>query len=147
MGLYNKELTEVYYKIILDNYAEGSKTWEDCRKALIGIYELCRENNKPLVFVLFPVYTKELTQTYRDYPEDFKLVHERLKSVLSGKEGVVIVDMLDDLTATGLTINELRVAIDGHPNAVWHQVVANRLALQIKGMGLNPDNNKDVKSR
>jgi hypothetical protein len=133
---YKDELTDIYYNIVLNNYDEGSRSWEKCRSALLGFHEICRANNTPLIFVLFPVYTRELNQTYRDYPEDFKRVHEQLKSVFAGKDGVVIVDLLDDLAASGHTIQEIRVAGDGHPNKVWHEIVARRLYETIKGMSL-----------
>jgi hypothetical protein len=135
---YKDELSDIYYNIVLSNYEEGSRSWENCRNALLGFYEVCRANNTPLIFALFPVYTREMNQTYRDYPEDFKKVHEQLKSVFAGKDGVVVVDMLDDLAASGLTIREIRVAGDGHPNKVWHEIVARRLHETIKGLNLKP---------
>jgi hypothetical protein len=46
--------------------------------------------------------------------------------------------MLDDLAASGLAIRDIRVPIDGHPNRVWHEMVARRLYQTIKDMGLKP---------
>ncbi|HEY7546456.1 MAG TPA: hypothetical protein VID27_16320, partial [Blastocatellia bacterium] len=142
---YHDELTEVYYRIVLSNYEDGSKSWNACREALLGFQEICRANNVPLIVALFPVYTRELDQTYKDYPEDFRRVHDKLKAVFNGRDGVAVVDMLDTLADSGLTINEIRVPIDGHPNRVWHEMVARKLYETIKGMGLKPATNEPPK--
>ena len=135
---YHDELTEVYYRIVLSNYEDDSRSWKACREALIGFQEICLANRIPLIVALFPVYTRELNQTYKDYPEDFRRVHDKLKSVFDGREGVTVIDMLDTLANSGLTINEIRVPIDGHPNRVWHEIVAGKLYETIRGMGLKP---------
>ncbi|GEM_PF-1765483 len=135
---YHDELTEVYYRIVLSNYEDDSRSWNACREALLGFQEICLANRIPLIVALFPVYTRELNQTYRDYPEDFRRVHDKLKSVFDGREGVRVLDMLDTLADSGLTINEIRVPIDGHPNRVWHEMVARELYETIRGMGLKP---------
>jgi hypothetical protein len=132
----SREMTEIYHNVVLDNFADGGESWEACREALGGIYDLCRANNVPLVFAIFPVYTRELDQTYNDYPEEFREIHGKLKAVFEGRPGVTVVDMLDDLAATGRTIREIRVPIDGHPNHIWHEIVAKRLYSTLKGMGL-----------
>ena len=123
----NGEETRLYYDIILKNYADDSRTWNNCREALLGFAEICRENRIPLVFVIFPMYTVEISQTYKDYPEDFRNVHKKLEAVFSGIEGVTVIDMLDDLTATELKVRDLTVPIDMHPNAIWHEVLAGKL--------------------
>ncbi len=132
------ELADLYARIIASNYKEDSKSWKACREALRGIARACRENNTPMILALFPVYTKKLHQTYEDYPEEFRKIHTQIKSVLSDESGVVTIDMLDDLAATGLTINQIRVPVDGHPNPIWHEIVARRLHETIEGMGLKP---------
>jgi hypothetical protein len=132
------ELAELHANIILDNYEEDSKSWKACREALLGILALCQENHTPLIVAIFPVYTRDINQTYKDYSDDFKKVHEQLKSVFSDRSGVTVVDMLDDLAASGLAIRDIRVPIDGHPNRVWHEMVARRLYQTIKDMGLKP---------
>lgn len=133
---YRDEISEFYFDLILSNYAEGSESWETCRQALLGFYEVCRANRVPLVVVIFPVYTRRLSDTYRDYPEDFKIVHERLRAVYASKDGAVVVDPLDDLAASGLSMSQMRVSQDGHPNRVWHEIVARRLYDTIKSLGL-----------
>lgn len=135
---YSDELTDVYYRIVLSNYEDGSKSWNACRDALLGFQEICRANKIRLIVALFPVYTRELDQTYKDYPEDFRRVHDKLKSVFEGRQGVAVVDMLDTLADSGHTINEIRIPVDGHPNRVWHEIVARKLYETIRGMGLKP---------
>jgi GDSL-like lipase/acylhydrolase family protein len=135
---YRRQLNEQHYNIILGNYADGSESWESCRAALEGFHELCREKKTPLLFVIFPVYPMEPTQTFKDYPDGLRKAHEKLKSVFSDKEGATVVDMLDDLEASGLTTRESMVMIDRHPNARWHEIVARRLYETIIGMGLKP---------
>lgn len=49
-----------------------------------------------------------------------------------------MVDTLDDLASSGLTVRESMVLIDRHPNARWHEVVARSLYEAIKRMGLKP---------
>ncbi|MEW6207779.1 MAG: SGNH/GDSL hydrolase family protein [Acidobacteriota bacterium] len=142
---YHDQLTEVYYQIVLSNYEDDSRSWNACREALLGFQEICLANKVPLIVALFPVYTRELDQTYKDYPEGFRRVHDKLKSVFEGREGVTVVDMLDTLADSGLTINEIRVPIDGHPNRVWHEIVARKLYETIKGMGLKPESRNPPK--
>ncbi|HKY05028.1 MAG TPA: hypothetical protein VJQ56_09065, partial [Blastocatellia bacterium] len=88
----------------------------------------------PLVVILFPDWTREENQTFKDYPEDFKRIHSQVASVFSGREGAVVVDIVDDLAATGLTTRELKIPIDGHPNRIWHELVARRLAEILKAL-------------
>ncbi|HLG13418.1 MAG TPA: hypothetical protein VJH03_02690 [Blastocatellia bacterium] len=133
---YRDELTDMYANIIVANYADESESWIRCRAALEGFYELCRQSNTPLVVVLFPVYTKDLDQTYREYPEEFKRIHDKLKSVFAGKAGVTVVDMLGDLADSGVTAREVRVPVDGHPNRIWHEMVGRRLHQTIKDLDL-----------
>lgn len=133
---HNSQLTDLYYKTILSNYDDGSQTWDECREALEGIYRACHENQTPLLVVLFPVYTKRLDETYNQYPEDFKGIHDKVRAVFSGKDGVVVVDMLEDLALTGLIIRQLTVPLDGHPNRVWHDIVARRLSRTFRDLGL-----------
>ncbi len=90
------------------------------------------------MLVIFPVYPMEPTQTFKDYPDGLRKAHEKLKSVFSDKDGAAVIDMLDDLEASGLTTRESMVMIDRHPNARWHEIVARRLYEDIKGMGLKP---------
>jgi len=139
---HNSQLTDFYYRTIVSNYDDGSKTWDECREALGGIYGACHENQTPLVVVLFPVYTKRLDETYNQYPEDFKRIHDKVTKVFSGKDGVVVVDMLEDLALTGLTIRQLTVPVDGHPNRVWHDIVAVRLYQTIRDLGLESNHLK-----
>lgn len=135
---YRNELNERYYNMVLGSYDDGSETWENCRAALQGFYEACREKKTPLVFVLFPVYPLKSNQTFNDYPEGLRKVHEKLKSLFSGRDGVTVADTLDDLAASGLTVRESMVLVDRHPNARWHEVVARSLYEAIKKMGLKP---------
>lgn len=133
---HNGQLTDFYYKTIVSNYDDGSKTWDECREALGSIYSACHENQTPLIVILFPVYTKRLDETYNQYPEDFRRLHDKVTNVFSGKDGVVVVDMLEDLAHTGLTIRQLTVPIDGHPNRAWHDIVARRLCQTIRDLRL-----------
>ena len=63
---------------------------------------------------------------------------EKLKSLFAGRDGVTVVDTLDDLAESGLTVRESMVLIDRHPNARWHEIVARSLYKAVKKMGLNP---------
>lgn len=82
---YRNELNERYYNMVLGSYDDGSESWENCRAALEGFYEACREKKTPLAFVLFPVYPLKINQTFKDYPEGLRRVHEKLKPVFSGR--------------------------------------------------------------
>jgi hypothetical protein len=135
---YRDELNEIYYNLILENYRDGSESWENCRRALEGFYNACREKKTPLIFVIFPVYPMETNQTFKEYPDGLRNVHEKLASVFSNRAGVTVVDSLDDLAASGLTTRESMVVIDRHPNARWHEIVAGSLYEAIKGLGLKP---------
>jgi hypothetical protein len=133
----NKDLITKYsFKLKLKTYDEDGEAWQACRNSLLGFYDLCREKNVPLIIILFPDWTREERQTYADYPEEFRLAHRKLTSVFTGRTGVTVVDILNDLQATGLTVKELRVPIDGHPNRIWHELVARKLKETIKGLGL-----------
>ncbi|HJQ67657.1 MAG TPA: SGNH/GDSL hydrolase family protein [Blastocatellia bacterium] len=133
----NKDLiTKHSFKLKLKTYDEGGEAWQSCRNSLIGFYEMCRDKKAPLVVILFPDWTRDARQTYADYPEEFKAIHEKLKALFAGQSGVAVVDIVDDLKATGLSVRELSVPIDGHPNAIWHELVATKLKDTIKGLGL-----------
>ncbi len=133
----NKDLiTRHAFKLKLKTYDEGGEAWQSCRNSLIGFYDLCQQNKVPLVILLFPDWTRDARQTYADYPEEFKAIHTRLKTLFAGRSGVTVVNIVDDLKATGLSVRELSVPIDGHPNAVWHALVALKLKDAIKGFGL-----------
>lgn len=132
----SKELSQINSEIILSNYEDGSGSWEFCRKALMGFYEICHQHRIPFILVLFPDCSSDLNEAFRDYPEDFRKVHARLKDVLSGKSGAIVLDILDDLAATALTARQTMVPVDGHPNAMWHELVARRLQRTIKELQL-----------
>lgn len=134
----SKELSKINSELILSNFEDGSESWESCREALLGFYETCRQNKVPLILMLFPDYGSDLNQSFKDYPRDFRRVHEKLKSVLAGKSGAVVVDVVDDLAAAGLTARQIMVPVDGHPNRIWHEIVARRLYDTIKGLHLTP---------
>jgi hypothetical protein len=122
--------------VILSNYEDGSESWEACRNALLGFYGICRQHRIPFILVLFPDCSSDMNEAFRDYPEEFKRVHAKITAVLSGKSGALVVDILDDLAATSLTARQTMVPIDGHPNALWHQIVARRLQQTIKELNL-----------
>jgi hypothetical protein len=133
----NKDLiTRHSFKLKLKTYDEGGEAWQSCRNSLTGFYDLCRANNVPLVIILFPDWTRDSRQTYADYPEEFRAIHNKLISLFAGSSGVTVVDIVSDLEATGLRVTELSVPIDGHPNRVWHDLVARKLGETIKGLGL-----------
>jgi len=131
-----RELSKINAEVILSNYEGGSESWETCRTALMGFYENCKQHNIPFILVLFPDCSSDLNEAFRDYPEEFIKVHAKLKDVFSRKNGAIVVDILDDLAATTLTARETMVPIDGHPNAMWHELVARRLQLTIRDLQL-----------
>jgi len=131
-----RELSQINSDVILSNYENGSESWESCRKALIGFYEICHQHKIPLILVLFPDCSRDMNEAFSDYPEDFRRVHAKIKDVLSGKSGAIVVDILDDLAATTLTARQTMVPVDGHPNAMWHELVARRLQREIKELRL-----------
>jgi hypothetical protein len=88
------------------------------------------------VIVLFPDWTRDERQTFADYPEEYRAIHNRLMTLFSGRSGVSVIDIVGDLEATGLSVKQLRVPIDGHPNRIWHELVARKLRDTIKGLGL-----------
>ncbi len=132
----SKELSRLNSEVILSNYQYWSESWECCRNALMGFYEVCNQHKIPLILVLFPDCSSDLNEAFRDYPEAFKGVHAKLKGVFSGKSGAIVVDILDDLAATALTARQTMVPVDGHPNATWHELVARRLRQTIKELEL-----------
>lgn len=133
----NKDIITRYsFKLKVKNYDESGEAWQSCRNSLNGFYDLCREKKVPLIIILFPDWTKDERQTYEDYPKEFKEIHSKLITLFSGRDGVMVVDIVDDLKATGLTTKEMRVPIDGHPNRIWHELVARKLKQTIKGIGL-----------
>jgi hypothetical protein len=134
----HEELMEIYHDILISNYADDSKSWKACQQALLGFHEVCAANNIPLVFIIFPIYSKQLDHTFKDYPEGFIEIHRKVKRVFEGKPGVYVLDMLDDLVASGLTVNDIRVPVDGHPNRIWHAMAARKLYETIKELGLKP---------
>lgn len=131
-----KKLSQINAQVILSNYEDGSESWEACRNALLGFYDICRQHRIPFILALFPDCSSDMNEAFRDYPEEFKRVHAKITAVLSGKSGAVVVDILDDLAATSLTARQTMVPIDGHPNALWHQIVARRLQQTIKELNL-----------
>jgi hypothetical protein len=131
---YRDEEADMTLRIILDNYEDDSDAWSACRNSLLGFHELCQRNNVPLIVAIFPIFTARASQTFDDYPPQAKRAHDKLRSLFEGKSGVILVDLLDDLAATRLPTRELRVPIEGHPNKVWHDIVARRLYLTLKEM-------------
>lgn len=132
----SKELSKINAEVILSNYEDGSASWESCRKALMGFYEICHQHKIPFILVLFPDCSGDLNEAFRNYPADFIKVHATIKDVFSQKNGAIVVDILDDLAGTTLTARETMVPVDGHPNAMWHELVASRLQRTIKELPL-----------
>ena len=132
----SQELSKINAEVILSNYEDGSESWESCRRALMGFYEVCHQHKVPFILVLFPDCSSDLNEPFRDYPEDFIKVHAKINDVFSGKNGAIVVDILDDLAVTTLTARETMVPVDGHPNAMWHELVACRLQRTIKELQL-----------
>ncbi len=122
------KVTKYSYDLKLKSYSERFEAWQSCKGALIAFHEACRNRGVPLVVILFPDWTREENQTFKDYPDEFKRIHNQVAAVFSGRDGAVVVDIVDDLAATGLTTQELKIPIDGHPNRIWHELVARRLA-------------------
>ncbi len=134
--MYQDTISDISYRIIVEQYEDGSETWETCRNSLLDIYEVCRQNNTPLVVVLFPIFTRRSDQTFQAYPQEALQIHEKLKAVFADKSGARFVSVFDDLAATGLTTREFRVPIDGHPNRLWHEITAKKLYASLKELGL-----------
>ncbi len=132
---YEDTITEVSYKIILEQYRDGSKSWENCRNSLLGIYDICNKHNVPLVVVLFPIFTKKTNQSFKDYPQEAKDLQEKVIDVFADLSRVKVVSIYDDLVESALTTRELRVPIDGHPNRLWHEITAKRLYTTLKELG------------
>ncbi|MCI0486148.1 MAG: SGNH/GDSL hydrolase family protein [Blastocatellia bacterium] len=133
--IYQDTITEISYRTILEHYQDGSKSWKVCRDSLLGIYELCREKDIPLIVALFPIFNK-VGESFDDYPEEALKLHDKLEAVFADKSGVRVVAIYDDLVLTGLSTSELRVPVDGHPNRLWHEIIARRLASTLKELGL-----------
>jgi hypothetical protein len=131
---YRDEEAAMALRIILDNYEDDSDAWSACRNSLLGIHELCQRNKVPLIVAIFPIFTARASQNFDDYPPQAKRAHDKLRSLFEGKSGVIFVDILDDLAATRLPTRQLRVPIEGHPNKLWHDIVARRLYLTVKEM-------------
>jgi hypothetical protein len=131
-----RKLSQINAQVILSNYEDGSESWEACRNALLAFYEMCRQNKIAFVLVLFPDCSSDMDEAFKDYPEEFKKIHAKISTVLAGQSDAIVVDILDDLAATSLTARQTMVPIDGHPNALWHQIVARRLAKTINGLDL-----------
>jgi hypothetical protein len=134
--LYQDTITEISYKVIQEQYEDGSRSWETCRNSLLGIYDICQKNNVPLIVALFPIFNRRSDQTFNEYPPEALEIHDKLKAVFADKSGVRVVSIFDDLAATGLTTRDLRVPIDGHPNRLWHEITAKRLYSSLKELGL-----------
>jgi hypothetical protein len=130
----SKELSRINTELIVSNFEDGSESWEHCRDALLGFYDICHQKNVPLILAIFPDYGSDLNQSFKDYPEEFRRIHVKLRAVLEGKSGAVVVDVTDDLAAAGLTARQIMVPVDGHPNRIWHEIVARRLHDTIKGL-------------
>lgn len=134
--MYQDTISEVAHRVIVEQYKDGSKSWETCREALLEIYDTCIKNNAPLVIVLFPIFPRRADQPLSEYSHEALQIDEKLKAVFAGKEGVTVVSLYEDLAATGMTTRELRVPIDGHPNRLWHGITAKRLYSTLKELGL-----------
>lgn len=132
------KVTKYSYNLKLKSYSERFEAWQSCKGALIAFHEACLKKGVPLVVILFPDWTREENQTFKDYPEDFRRIHNQVGAVFTGREGVSVVDIVDDLAATGLATRELKIPLDGHPNRIWHELVARRLAEILKGMSRKP---------
>ncbi len=133
----NKDLiTDESIKLKVKSYNEKFEAWQSCRDSLLGFYTLLREKKVPLIVVLLPDWTRDDNQTFRDYPEEFKEMHAQVSKVFANKDGVTVLDVIDELAATGLRSRDFMVPIDGHPNRLWHEVVARKLFTTIKGMKL-----------
>jgi hypothetical protein len=134
--IYQDTITEISYRVILEQYEDGSRSWETCRSSLLGIYDICQKNNVPLIVALFPIFNRRSDQTFNEYPREALDLHSKLKAVFADKSGVTVVPIFDDLAASGLATSELRVPIDGHPNRLWHEITAKRLHSSLKDLGL-----------
>jgi hypothetical protein len=134
--IYQDTISEVSHRVIVEQYRDGSKSWETCHRALLDIHETCLKNNARLVIVLFPIFPRRADQSLSEYSPEALQIDEKLKAVFAGKEGVTVVSLYEDLAATGLTTQELRVPIDGHPNRLWHGITARRLYSTLRDLGL-----------
>jgi hypothetical protein len=134
--MYQDTISDVSYRIIVDQYRDGSKSWETCRNSLLGIYDICRKSNVPLIVALFPIFTRRADQTFNAYPPEALQIQEKLGGIFANMSGVRVVSIYDDLAAIGLSTRELRVPIDGHPNRLWHEITAKRLYSCLKEIGL-----------
>lgn len=134
--IYRDTITDASFRVILKQYKDGAKSWQTCRDSLLGIYNICREKNVPLIVAIFPIFNRGSNQTFNEYPREAIEIHDKLRAVFADKSGVTVVSIFDDLVPTGLTTKELRVPIDGHPNRLWHGITAKRLYSSLKELGL-----------
>lgn len=134
--IYQDTISEVSHRVIVEQYRDGSKSWETCRRALLDIHDTCLKNNARLVIVLFPIFPRRADQPLSEYSPEALQIDEKLKAVFAGREGVTVVSLYEDLAATGMTTRELRVPIDGHPNRLWHGITAKRLYSTLRDLGL-----------
>lgn len=111
----NRE-TEKYYHSL---YKENSPDWEAARRALQELAALCRQQNVPLVVMVFPM----LYSLNEDYP--FRALHH-LVAQRAEANGAHVLDLLpafEGKRATDLWV----YPTDQHPNEKAHRIAAEAL--------------------
>jgi hypothetical protein len=110
-----------YYRSLFDEPGPG---WDESRRALHEIIDICARRGIPCYVVLFPILF-DLNERYA-----FRDIHTRIRDEVEGTSAV-FVDLLEKLEgrdATRLWVHPT----DQHPNEIVHRIAAEAL---VEAMG------------
>lgn len=109
-----------YVDATIEGYAEDDPKWQECKSALFDIAAACRNQDIPLLVVIFPFFH----HLDSDYP--FQPIHENLHQFLD-REGFRYLDLRE--TYRPFHGPELWVhPTDLHPNKLAHGIAAEAIA-------------------
>lgn len=120
-------IAQEYLKQSIESYQNESEKWQACRKSLLGIRDVCKENDIPILVVILPFFIN----LNGDYP--FQLIHDQVTSTCE-EENIPVLDLRE--TFRPFRGPELWVhPTDQHPNEKAHELAAEAIAQKIQDEG------------
>jgi lysophospholipase L1-like esterase len=121
------------YEIYLEDFHDGRKGWIQMQGALAELGTASRTRGRPILFVLFPLFTPGI-QTESSYV--FADVHRRVAAA-AANAGLEVLDLTPAFVAAGGDwLRWWATPYDAHPSAEGHRLAAETIAAFIRERGL-----------
>lgn len=130
--LHNRQTHQAYTDYFNDLFTNPS-TWGQFSRSMRTIVETIRQQDKPVVAIVFPLFGIPMDDKYPFYPLHAK-VDEFMKSL-----GVPVLDV--SRIYQGIPLDRLQVipGVDRHPNEIAHRMAAEEIYLWLEDQRLIPD--------